>query len=106
MERCGPPKTITFALPPTDIAALAAWCRITSGVGMETGFTPQAAVAVMVTVELEETMREKDIGTASLTVTLIYGNCVVSGAGSGGTPARVAGKLTLTRLPVYPLKAA
>ena len=29
------------------MAAVAVWCRITSGVGMETGFTPQAAVALM-----------------------------------------------------------
>src|ERR1051326_8252815 len=107
MERCGPPRTITFALPLTDIAGLAVWCRITSGVGMETGFTPQAAVAVMVTVGLGDTMRENDMGTASLTVTLIYGNGVVSDAGSEGTAgARVAGKLTLTLPPVYPLNAA
>src|SRR5215510_7012026 len=100
MERCGPPKMTILLFPLTDSAALAVWCRITSGVGMETGFTPQPAVAVIVTVGLEDTMRVNDMGTASLTVTFMYGTAVARFAGSGVTPGRELGKLTWTLVPV------
>src|SRR5215467_6832840 len=106
MERCGPPRTMILALPLTDSAAVAVWCRITSGVGMETGFTPQPAVAVIVTVELEDTMRVNDMGTASLTVTFMYGTAVARFAGSGVTPGRELGKVICTFDPVYPLEDA
>jgi hypothetical protein len=59
--------------PLTDNDAFAVSCMMISGVGTETGFTPHAAVAVMVTLRLDVTSRVNDIGTVSLPVTFIYG---------------------------------
>jgi hypothetical protein len=71
MERGGPPRIVTEALPFTWKDGLAVLWSTTNGTGVITALKPQLAEAFTFTVFMEEAILVKYVATGSVTVTLM-----------------------------------
>jgi len=71
IERVGPPRIVTEALPFTWNDGLAVLCNTTRGTGVFIAYNPQPAEAVTFTVLVEEAIFVKYIVTGSVTVTFM-----------------------------------
>src|SRR5215471_2779583 len=107
MDRWGPPRIEIEAVPFTWNDGPAVRCKTTSGTGALIACNPQLAVAVTLTVLVEESNFVNHMSTGSVTVTLIYGLATAGKPpGMPATPGTLVGKLTLTCDPAYPLSDA